>query len=380
MSVDVAIPRIHGPRSEALHRRTMRDRIPIAGGLELTHRCNLACVHCYVNLAANDREAQRRELSTEEWCRVVDQIADAGTLWLTITGGEPLLRPDFCEIYEHAHGRGLLLTVYTNATIITEKHLELWRRCPPRDLEITQYGWTRETYDKVVDAGPQYDRFQRGLSRTREAGFSVTLKAMAMKATAAEIPAIRNFARQSGLGFRYDSIISPRIDGGLKPLEQRLTPAEVSAVESLDEDRERAFAEYCRDMSKTPRDDHRYQCGAGLNTFIVDPYGKMHVCQLSRRPGWDVLQDGFARGFLEAFGAVREERRTDMGGCGSCDTLTTCSNCVGMSELEGRSPDSGELYFCNITDARNERVVGNARPTPNGLIQLRLRGEHGKDC
>ena len=49
------------------------------------------------------------------------------TLWLTLTGGEPLLRPDFCDIYAYAHGLGLVLTVYTNATLITERHLELWR-------------------------------------------------------------------------------------------------------------------------------------------------------------------------------------------------------------------------------------------------------------
>src|SRR5439155_8125892 len=88
MSIDVAGPgRRHGPRSEALHARSMRERIPIMGGLELTFRCNLACVHCYVNLAPNDREAARRELTTDEWYRVIDQVADAGTLWLTLTGG-----------------------------------------------------------------------------------------------------------------------------------------------------------------------------------------------------------------------------------------------------------------------------------------------------
>ncbi len=106
-----------------LHTRSQRERFPIAAGLELTFRCNLACIHCYVNLPAADREAKSRELDTDGWRRVLDQCADAGVLWLTLTGGEPLLRPDFCEIYEHAHERGLVLTVYTNATLVTERHL-----------------------------------------------------------------------------------------------------------------------------------------------------------------------------------------------------------------------------------------------------------------
>ncbi len=374
----VAIPRAHGPLSLALHQRSAEDRFPIAAGLELTHRCNLACVHCYVNLAPNDREAQRRELTTDEWKRVIDQCVDAGVLYMTITGGEPLLRPDFCELYEYAHGRGIVLCVYTNATLITERHIELWTRCPPRSLEITQYGWTRETYDQVTDAGAQYDRFQRGLARVRAAGVTVVLKAIAMRANVHELGAILDFAKREKLEYRYDAILSPRIDGGRKPLAQRLTPAEIAAIDAAEDAETSRFAHYCETTSgEHPPDDRKYRCGAGINTVVIDPYGKMHVCELSRRPGWDVLRDGLQRGFDEAFTAVRAEKREDASGCGSCAAGGACSNCTGMAELEARSNDFGDPYFCNVADARNAYFLGAARPTPNGLVQLRRKGMHG---
>ncbi|HWE30728.1 MAG TPA: radical SAM protein, partial [Polyangia bacterium] len=351
MSTDlsVAVPTMHGPRSTALHVRSElpEQRFPIAAGLELTFRCNLACIHCYVNLPAADREAKTRELTTEEWFRILDECADAGVLWLTLTGGEPLLRPDFCEIYEYAHDKGMVTTVFTNATLITERHVEMWRRRPPRALEITQYGWTPETYDKVTDAGPQYDRFQRGFQRVRQAGIPVVMKAIAMRASVHELPAIRDFARAEGLSFNFDAVLSPRIDGGKKPLAQRLTPAEVAAIEEVDDARAHAFADHCNTyVGQRSTDDHKYRCGAGTNMVIVDPYGKMHVCQLSRRPGWDVLRDGLADGFYKAFTAIREERRDDTAGCASCATASACSNCVGMAELESRSIDFGDSYFC----------------------------------
>lgn len=373
----VAMPRSHGPLSERMHLRAEAERFPVGAGLELTFRCNLACIHCYVNLPAHDREAKQRELTTAEWMRVVDECADAGVLWLTLTGGEPLLRPDFCEIYEHAHARGLVMTVYTNATLITERHIELWTRRPPRALEITQYGFTPETYDQVTDAGAQYERFRRGLDRVRAAGVAVTLKAIAMKASVHELPAIRDYAEREGLEFRYDAVLSPRIDGGTGPLAQRLSPAEVAAIENADDKRVDAFADYCDAGVSIPPSDHLYQCGAGLTTLIVDPYGKMHVCQLSRKPGWDVLRDGLQRGFYEAFAKVRDARRADTSGCGSCATNRVCSNCVGMAELEGRSTDLGDAYFCNVSDARAAVVLGDARPTPNGFVKLRLRRDHG---
>jgi MoaA/NifB/PqqE/SkfB family radical SAM enzyme len=91
-------------------------RIPLSGMFELTERCNLNCVHCYVNQPASSRVARARELTTDQVKRILDQAADAGCLFLTLTGGEPLLRPDFIEIYLHARKRGILASIFTNGT------------------------------------------------------------------------------------------------------------------------------------------------------------------------------------------------------------------------------------------------------------------------
>ncbi len=364
----------YGPLTRALFERARAQHLPIAGGIELTHRCNLACVHCYVNLPAADREAQRREMTTDEVKLVLDQITDAGALYLTISGGEPLLRADFAEIYRYAHAKGLLLTIYTNATLITDAIVKLFEEHPPRHLEITQYGFTPETYDRVVDAGPgQYARFRRGLERVRRAGVKITLKAMALRWNKDEIFAIRDLARELGLKFRFDTILSPRIDGGRKPLAQRLDPEDVVALEAADEVRQHEFADYCHFTGMQPQaNDAKYHCGAGLATFTIDPYGKLHVCELSRKPGWDIVKDGFARGWYEEIPKLRALKRTHTDGCGTCGGISTCSNCVGMAELEGLSSDDGNLYMCEVNDKRMESVLGAARPTPNGLVRLRL--------
>ncbi len=366
-----------GERATRLFGRTRKERIPIAGGIELTHRCNLACVHCYVNLPAADRAAQRQEMTTEQVKRVIDEIVEAGALFLTITGGEPLLRPDFAEIYLHAHGKGLVMSVYTNATLITERIVDLWVNHPPRVIEITQYGFTPETYDRVVDAGDgQYARFRRGLERLLAAGVRVSLKAIAMKANKDELLPIRDFAKALGLRFRYDTILSPRIDGGKKPLQQRLSPNELVALELSDEERNNEFASYCERTQGHQADDLRYHCGAGLATFTIDPYGRMHVCELSRRPGWDVVNGGFQHGWDVEFPALRAQKRQHTDGCGTCGGIGACGNCAGMAELEGRSNDDGNLYMCEVSNLRMDAVFGPDRhPTPNGLVRLRASRE-----
>ncbi len=99
--------------SKRIHDKTVSERIPIGGGLEPTLRCNLKCVHCY---AAYDHK--KKEMTYKEICYILDEITEAGCLWLLITGGEPLLRDDFLNIYSYVKKKGLLITLFTNGNLI----------------------------------------------------------------------------------------------------------------------------------------------------------------------------------------------------------------------------------------------------------------------
>jgi radical SAM protein with 4Fe4S-binding SPASM domain len=213
--------------------------------------------------------------------------------------------------------------------------------------------------------------------RLLDAGVRVSLKTIAMRANAHEVPAIAAFAAELGLEFRLDAVISPRIDGGRKPLLQRLSPSEVAQIEMATTRLEIAWDEFCSFRKGIkPQTDDLYQCGAGIGNFLIDPYGRMHVCELSRTLGWDVLAHGFARGWFEAIPARRALKRRDDEGCGSCSAHGYCSNCVGMAELEGRVPHDGNPYFCDVTDERGRHLYGDQRPVPNGLVRLRLSRDH----
>ena len=114
-----------------------KRRVPLQGILETTYRCNLNCVHCYVNLPAADPAARARELPLERLLRLVDEMADAGVLQVLLTGGEVLVRPDFEPLYRHCLKKGLLVTVFTNGTEVTERIAELFAAHRPHAIEIT---------------------------------------------------------------------------------------------------------------------------------------------------------------------------------------------------------------------------------------------------
>ena len=113
------------PESPILE-KTQSKRSLVSFNLEITARCNNNCRHCYIALPAGDKEAKKKELSLEEISRIADEAASMGALWCLVGGGEPLLREDFFDIFLALKKKGLLVVIFTNATLITQKHIAVF--------------------------------------------------------------------------------------------------------------------------------------------------------------------------------------------------------------------------------------------------------------
>ena len=144
--------------SRTLHGHMHRARAPLHASVEVTRRCPLTCAHCYNNLPMGDREAQQRELTLAEHQRLLDEMADAGCLWLLYSGGEIFARPDFLDIYRHAKRRGFIVTLFTNGILLTERIVDVLAEWRPFSVEITLYGRTRETYERLTGVPGSFDR------------------------------------------------------------------------------------------------------------------------------------------------------------------------------------------------------------------------------
>lgn len=128
----------------------MPKRIPKNGTFELTVRCNLHCKMCLFRHDDKENpELMAKELTAEQWIDMARQAAEAGTMSLLITGGEPMLRPDFCEIWEGIYKQGFVMELYTNATLVSEQVIETLRKFPPHIIGVTIYGASPETYRRV---------------------------------------------------------------------------------------------------------------------------------------------------------------------------------------------------------------------------------------
>jgi len=356
--VTAAAPPVIG--YEALVRRIQRGdpraRIPLQGSFELTYRCNLACTHCWVNLPAADRAARARELDAGEIARITDEIVEAGGLWLLLTGGEVFVRPDFGEIYRHMKRRGLLLMVYTNGTMITERIADLLADYPPVRIEISLYGVTRGTY-RAVTGHDALERCLRGIRRLLDRGLKVKLKSVVTTANYDEFVAIRDHVRREfGLGFSYDPNINFRkVEGrsGMHPATVRVPPEKIVALDRvMEEDTGELRDFYGRDQ-RLPG-DYVFNCGAGLNTYHVDPYGVMSSCMMVPSITYDLRRGSFREGWESFAQRVFELRRTRTTRCQSCDIAAACDTCPGWSTLEHGTLEDPVDYMCEINHRRAE--------------------------
>jgi MoaA/NifB/PqqE/SkfB family radical SAM enzyme len=145
----------------------------VSFNIELTSRCNNNCTHCYINLPANDKESQKKEMSLPEIRRLAEEAVSMGVYSCLLTGGEPLIRKDFIDIYILLKKKGFLITVFTNATLITKEHIRFFKKYPPRDFEVSVYGVTKETYEKVTRKPGSFNAFIKGLDLLLKNGIKV---------------------------------------------------------------------------------------------------------------------------------------------------------------------------------------------------------------
>ncbi|MDR3574726.1 MAG: radical SAM protein [Anaerolineaceae bacterium] len=339
---------------------------PLSFDLEVTARCNNNCRHCYINLPASDKKAKDKELNLAEIESIAGQAAEMGAVWCLITGGEPLLREDFVEIYLMLKRKGLLVSVFTNATLIKSEHIDLFKKYPPHDIEATAYGASRQTYERVSRKFGSYTAFIRGLDGLFDAGVKVHLKAMALRSNLLEMEAIAAFCRsRTKNDYRFDPQLHLRYDGdSLRNAEiqaERLTPEEIVVLERADVERFGAMQLHCdtliNDVFTHNGCDHLFHCRAGIGSFSVGYDGTFRLCSALWAPGTTVnlRQTSLRTAWETLTPRVRDMRSNNpeyLNTCLKCPIINLCLHCAAVTHLETGAMDGATPYFCQVAHSR----------------------------
>ncbi|MGE5307970.1 MAG: radical SAM protein [Deltaproteobacteria bacterium] len=326
---------------------------PFAGHLDLTYRCNLSCAHCY----CKGSERAGREWTAREWKRLIDELWEHGCLQLVFSGGDPLIREDFPEIYSYAFDRGFLVSVMTNAVAFDAGYERLFRKRLPETVYVSLYGVTRPTYESITGVSGSFDKAMRAIKRMALLKLPVVLKTIGLRQNRDEVLDVKRFSERL-LGkrrFQFDAFVFGRLNGDTSTFSMRLSPEEIIAIELNDPD----FRVLRRKMIVGRREafplEYLHHCTSWNRTFLVDPFGSMHFCQLSRGSGYPLRSHGdFARYFFGVFPRMAGARFTSDSACRRCVSRPDCLFCPGRAELEGAHREGPVRYFCELTAARKK--------------------------
>ena len=335
-----------------LTRRAAAAGQPINGTFELTSRCNLACSMCYVREAECNRPVRDRELSAEQWVAVAKEGVEAGLLFLLLTGGEVLVRPDFFDIYAPLARLGLYVTVFTNGTLITAEAAARFAESPPNRLEITLYGASEKVYEAVTGVPGSFRRCLAGIEHLLRAGVCLGLRSTLCRTNIEELPAMEEMARRWGLRFAHGALLTPRRDGRESLAPRLRLPAEACVeLESSDPITAEGWCEALRE----PRGEEEgaFYCGAGKSAFFIGPSGEMNTCIDLPRPQASVTALGFRGAWEEVRRFVLSVEPSPV--CSSCPDRRACSSCPAHSLLESGDLQGPVPYLCEIARERKRR-------------------------
>lgn len=341
-------------------------RIPVSGTLELTARCNLSCKMCYIHKKENDPIALQKELPTEYWLDFIAQARACGTLTMLITGGEPLLRKDFKEIYLACKQAGLIVFVNTNGTLITPEYVEFFKNYPPAKLNISLYGASAATYEKLCGIGQMYERVSSTIRALTQAGVAVKINYTVTEFNHHEAERIYAFAKELGIPVQHATYMFPALRAGESgPCSACRAAPETAAQYFIECDRAKydteAFllrAKACAQGHDLPREEdddslrepsERIFCRAGVSSYWLSYDGRLLPCGMMEAPFVSMLGRPFAEAWEELKALTAQIYLPPE--CTACKKRPYCEVCAAVCYGESQKFDAVPEYMCRKTEA-----------------------------
>lgn len=345
-----------------LHSKAKQLGLPLSGTFELTPRCNFNCKMCYIH-SSDCNSLAEREISAEKWIELGKRVKEAGTVFLLLTGGEPLMRKDFPHIYKSLNEMGFILSVNTNGSLITDEIFELFRAYPPHRLSISLYGASNETYASLCE-NEKFDEVIKNIKRLKEAGIQLKINCSLTPYNCDDAEKIVKISKEIGVNIKIATYMYPPLrknDDNTGINSGRFTAFEGAYHKvrcDLMKNGKEKFIERAqqlksgiylseRECVEPPEEGEESHCRAGITTFWIDWQGNMSPCGMIPDEEYNV----FERDFAECWEKTREKagRIRMPAECTSCKYKTFCHVCAAACLCETGEYSKKPEYICEFS-------------------------------
>ncbi len=353
--------------------RTVRTRQPLSVHFDLTYRCNERCVHCYLD---HDNHG---ELTTAECIAVMEDLARAGTLFLTFSGGEIFLRPDLYEILAAARRLHFDISLKTNALLVTQQRAARLREFGVRRVQISVYSDIPEVHDAITKVPGSLQRTLAAIPLLLEQGLQVKLACPLLQENLLAYRGVMALAERLGIPYVLDLTITPMMDGSSAPLAHRVAVSSLLPVlqdpalqackpqpsAGVDSAVESSLASLGSAVS-SGIESLAYEdlpCSAGHNSCYISPYGDVFPCVQLPQAAGNLRRERFGDIWYHApqLERLRGIRESQLPVCSRCEIRSYCERCPGLALMEGGDLLGAYERACELAEQK-ARLAGVFHP------------------
>lgn len=307
----------------------MEDHTPYGATIELTAHCNFRCVHCYL-----DNTHNAEELSLSQIKYIIDRLAEAGMLTLFLSGGEPLLRSDFKEIYLYAKKKGFLIAIFTNGYLLDDELLELFLEYPPLEIDISLYGSNDDMYEKVTGIKGAFTKIHNAIVKYKKNGIFISAKTPVLTLMKDDLSNMQKVSKELNIPWRITFDIVPTIDNVSKE-NYRISADKAVALYKKYGDTFLADKDILKNALKSGGyiGRRRYACGMGKSSCFIDYRGFVSPCIETRHRGISIFDYDFTAIWNKIRNISYETiAKNEKYKCLSCDLACICKSCPAVRE------------------------------------------------
>lgn len=331
---------------------------PITGTLELLPLCNMACDMCYIRLSREEMEHQGSLHTAEEWIRLAEEMQRSGVLFLLLTGGEPLLFPDFKKLYRELLNLGMILTINTNGTLLDENWADFFSQYRPRRVNITLYGADHSTYESLCHYPEGFSKAFRAIKLLKMRNIDVKINGSVTRANRKDLDTIYQIGHDLDIPVHMDTYLLPGLQERNLPFKKqsRLSPEDAAAanLECLKSELSpENFLEYAKQTLAALQEDtavypEHISCQAGQSSFAIGWQGMMRPCVSFPQSPVNV----FELGFEAAWSKISSDAQTLTihQKCTRCRLRPVCNTCAASALLETGNFHAVPSYHCRYAE------------------------------
>lgn len=353
--------------SQILLKKADSVSMPIDGVFELTPICNMACKMCYVRKSKEEVEQNGGLKTVAEWVKIAEEAKQKGLLFLLLTGGEIFTYPKFATLYEELSKMGFVISINTNGTILGENELKLLKKYPPRNINITLYGSSEETYEKLCGNGKVFTKVINTIQLLKKNNLNVKMNMSLTPLNIADLEEIYEFAEKNQIHVEAAAYMFPPLRRGKCDTFVRFSPEDtakythqINLMKNSKKDMEEQRNLYEKILSQgRPTDDSfvRMNCRGGHSSFWITWDGKLTPCGMLNTPYAMPFVEGFEKAWNKVSKEVKQIYLSSK--CACCENRRVCSVCVAKAMAETGTFDGTPEYLCKVTNTMNNIMLYN---------------------